>query len=440
MQILREIFEYVYFIIRNILVALVDLYIMYARVGLVWRRRRHRPASMERLDLVMQLAPQSPVHSRISASDMILVLNESFLDRSLWKGLNTSGAQPSAIVTGVSYGGIGFYTALNLILCGFTVHGICRTLKSMDRTVHMIQRAVERQVKLHKEWVGKIGRLISHVCDLSDTIAVSNLCSALLRDPNIRVLVCNAGTCATPPHLSSQRLEQQFATRHVGHSLLMLRLLQGRMQERNLPLSLWPYWRFVVVSCASTEAIDPTVENVFMTHDDESYFKATTNKYSSCGRAEMCRLLFALALSRFIQNNNRLADFCTVNIIHPGPARSRVIPNSHLPFSALLDSEAAALLRISPVVSALYVTDLCLNKRVEDTNGHYFRMGEDETTGFADLQKSGGARLGRWVNSPLFRGMPQPALSLSTRKQDELWRLTLSYLISHGLLEAKVFH
>ncbi|ESS65179.1 hypothetical protein TCDM_06517 [Trypanosoma cruzi Dm28c] len=440
MHILAEIIGYVNFLLHGILVSLVDFYIMFIHFGLVWKRRRDRHPSMERRDLVMQLAPQSPQHSRLSSSDMILSLNESFLDRALWKGLNASWDQPTAIVTGVSYGSIGFYVALNLILCGFNVHGVCRTFKSVSHAERMMQFAVERQCRLHKEWAGKTGRLISHVCDMSDTVAVSNLCAVLLRDMNIRLVVCAAGYMATPPRLSPQRLEEQFATQHVGHSLLMLRLLQHRIQHMQFYTSVRPNWRFVVVSCAFPGGTDPTQGNMFDTYDKgDADFCSTFNRYDGWSRAEMCKLLFAFALSRYVEHDIRLAPFCTVNVLHPGPTRSRAIANSRLPLAGILDNDILALLRLSPVISALYVTDTCLSKRLDSTNGHFFRMGDDQTVFSATLRKDAGAIASLWVNSPFFTGTPLPAVSMSTCKQDAVWRFTLSYLTSHALLEAKIF-
>ncbi|RNF06109.1 retinol dehydrogenase 14 [Trypanosoma rangeli] len=441
MHLLAAIIGYVCFVLRGILVALVDFYIMCVRVGFVWRRRCDRQPSMGRRDLVMQLAPQSPRHSRLSSADMILALNEPFLDRALWMGLDFGRAQPTAIVTGVSYGGIGFYVALNLILCGFNVHGVCRTLQSVRCAERKMQFAVERQCKLHKGWVGKTGRLIAHVCDMSDTVAVSNLCTVLLRDANIRVVVCGAGCMATPPRLSPQRLEEQFAAQHLGHGLLMLRLLQHRIQQLKVCTSARPRWRFVVVSCAFPRVTDPTQEDMFHSYEDdeEAEFCSTFNRYDGWSRAEMCRLLFALALSRYVERDRRLAPFCTVNVLHPGPTRSRMIANSRLPLAGVLDSSIGALLRLSPAITALYVTDLCLSKRLDDTNGHFFRMGDDQAASFTALQKNAEARVGFWVNSLFFTGIPAPAISMSTSKQNALWRFTLSYLTSHALLDAKIF-
>jgi NAD(P)-dependent dehydrogenase (short-subunit alcohol dehydrogenase family) len=43
--------------------------------------------------------------------------------------------------------------------------------------------------------------------------------------PRLDVLMCNAGTMATPPSLSEDGYELQFATNHLGHALLMKLLL-----------------------------------------------------------------------------------------------------------------------------------------------------------------------------------------------------------------------
>ncbi|RNC39623.1 retinol dehydrogenase 14, partial [Trypanosoma cruzi] len=284
------------------------------------------------------------------------------------------------------------------------------------------------------------GRLISHVCDMSDTVAVSNLCAVLLRDMNIRLVVCAAGYMATPPRLSPQRLEEQFATQHVGHSLLMLRLLQHRIQHMKFYTSVRPNWRFVVVSCAFPGGTDPTQGNMFDTYDKgDADFRSTFNRYDGWSRAEMCKLLFAFALSRYVEHDIRLAPFCTVNVLHPGPTRSRAIANSRLPLAGILDNDILALLRLSPVISALYVTDTCLSKRLDNTNGHFFRMGDDQTVFSATRRKDAGTIASLWINSPFFTGTPLPAVSMSTCKQDAVWRFTLSYLTSHALLEAKIF-
>ena len=63
-------------------------------------------------------------------------------------------------------------------------------------------------------------------CDLADLSAVSAAADKLLAElPRLDVLVCNAGVMAKPPALSRDGYEIQFATNHLGHALLVKKLL-----------------------------------------------------------------------------------------------------------------------------------------------------------------------------------------------------------------------
>jgi NAD(P)-dependent dehydrogenase (short-subunit alcohol dehydrogenase family) len=55
---------------------------------------------------------------------------------------------------------------------------------------------------------------------------VSSTASSLLTTlPHLDILVCNAGIMALPPSLSPDGYEIQFATNHLGHALLIKKLL-----------------------------------------------------------------------------------------------------------------------------------------------------------------------------------------------------------------------
>ncbi|EPY21284.1 hypothetical protein STCU_08616 [Strigomonas culicis] len=407
---------------------------MYMRVGVVWRRNRCRPPSMERQDLVMQLAPQSPYHSKVSVTDMHLHLNASFIDRQLWKSLSNNNALPSAVVTGVSYGGIGFYTALHLLLSGVNVHGVVRSDTQLRQVAHMMQVAVDRQCVLHKEWMGKIGRIMLHLCDLSDTAAVSRLADTILTDPNLRIVVCSAGPMCTPVGLSPQGLEEQFATHYVGHSLLLLRLLAHR-RASNVPVRTLPPWRIVLLSSGTAATAAPNDFTTFHQWPDAAQAATFSSPFSGYNNAKMCELLFGLALSRVVRTERRLAT-CTVCMLHPGPTRSRALANSGLPLQKWLHGEAAALLCVSPVIAALFVVDLALSKRHEQANGHFFRMGEDQTVYHQKMIHHPETRKGFFRNSTLFPGIPGPEVALSIGNQNWLWRATIRYFVENKLIDA----
>lgn len=434
--------EFFLFILRGTLVAVADLYVMYIRTGRVWLGKRNQAPSLLRGDLVLQLASSSPHHSTANERTVFLQLNHTFIDRRLWTGLNAAGVGPSAIVTGVSHGGIGFYTALNLLLSGVNVHGVARTARQAERARYLLASAVDRQLMLHKEWSGRVGRAVVHVCDLSDTAAVCDFSDAVAADPALRIIVCNAGPMCSPLKLSAQHLEEQFATHHVGHSLLVLRLLQSRLQaarSRSMAVALPPPWRIVVLASAAAATADPTEATTFREWESAAALEAHCSRFNGYGNAKMCELLFAFSLARFIGRQRVLAATCTVNVLHPGPIRSRVIPNSQLPLQWLLDGEAAALLRMTPVIASMYVTDLALSRRYERTSGHFFRMGEDQTVYYRDMVRDARQRTGFFTNSTLFPGIPGPAVSLSLVKQQWLWSATLTYFAGKQLLDTLLF-
>ncbi|KAK7200276.1 short chain dehydrogenase [Novymonas esmeraldas] len=434
--------EFFLFILRGTLIALADQYIMYIRVGRVWLAKRNQAPSLVRGDLVLQLAATSPHHSRVDEKTVFLQLNHDFIDRRLWAGLNEIGVGPSAIVTGISYGGIGFYTALGLLLGGVNVHGVARTSRQAERARYLLMSAVDRQLMLHKEWSGRVGRVLVHTCDLSDTAAVCNFGNAVAADAALRIIVCNAGPMCTPPRLSHQRLEEQFATHHVGHSLLLLRLLQGRLQSlrlHSIAVARPPPWRIVVLASAAAATASPSAASTFREWGSQAELERHFSRFAGYGNAKMSELLFTLALARFVERHSLLASTCTVNVLHPGPIRSRVIPNSQLPLQWLLDGEAAALLRMTPVVAALYVTDVALSRRYTHTNGHFLRMGDDQTLRYGAQLSNAALRTGFFTNSSLFPGIPGPAVSLSRGKQQWMWESTRQYLSAKGLIDYDTF-
>ncbi|KPA80603.1 hypothetical protein ABB37_04799 [Leptomonas pyrrhocoris] len=434
--------DFFLFILRGTFVALADFWVMYVRAGRVWLGKRNQPSSLVRGDLVMQLAASSPHHSTANEKNIFLQLNSTFIDRRLWMGLDDPGTGPSAIVTGISYGGIGFYTTLNLLLSGVNVHGVARTARQAERARQLLTDAVDRQIMLHKEWSGRVGRFLVHVCNMSDTTAVLNFSQVLATDSALRIIVCNAGPMCTPPKLSRQGLEEQFATHHVGHSLLMLRLLQVRMERlhsRSMAVSAAPPLRMVILASAAAATGNPTAQTTFHEWGSVAELEQHLSRFRSYGNAKMCVLLFAFALARFVHQQRLLSPSCTVNVLHPGPIRSRVIPNSQLPWRWLLDGEAAGLLRMTPVIASMFVTDLALSERYERVSGHFFRMGEDQTLRYRDMVLEARHRRGVFTNSTLFPGIPGPAVSLSLAKQQWMWITTMNYFASKDLVDTRMF-
>ncbi|CAD2218600.1 hypothetical protein, conserved [Angomonas deanei] len=419
------------FLMRGTCVAIADFWIMYVRVGKLWKRRL--PPTDQ--DLIVQLANHSPCHSTVKPQELILHVERTRMDPSLWTGMSSAVAAPSALVTGISIGGIGFYTTLYLLLSGVNVHAVSRDATRAKLATQLLQSTLDRYSQEHPELSAKMGRIMLHHCDLSDTTAVGEVADKISTDPNLRIIVCSAGPMATPTRLTHQNLEEQFAVHHVGHSLLIMRLLQYRLKAR----AFSHRWRFVILSSGAASTAYPDNDTTFNEWKAVEDAEEKINRFDGYGNAKMCQLLFGLALSKCIANDERLSSCCTVNVLHPGPIRSRVLPNSGLPLLWLLDGELAAIFRLTPAIAALYVVDLALNARHAGTNGHFFRMGEDQTVHYHKLVEDPSLRGGFWQNSTLFPGIPGPSVSLSYERQNWMWQSTMHYLCDHRLLERSVF-
>jgi NAD(P)-dependent dehydrogenase (short-subunit alcohol dehydrogenase family) len=138
--------------------------------------------------------------------------------------------------------------------------------------------------------------------DLSDLKSVHAFTEEFSnRNLPLHVLLNNAGIMACPFELSADGIESQFATNHVGHFYLTLRLLP--ILEKSQPS------RIVNVS---SEAHRMASASDF---DDIS----NPSKYSrlkAYGRSKLANILFSNELSKRLEA--RGVDKVFVNSIHPG--------------------------------------------------------------------------------------------------------------------------
>jgi NAD(P)-dependent dehydrogenase (short-subunit alcohol dehydrogenase family) len=411
-------YHYLAFVARGAIIAMVDLFVMYLETGEIWRQSE---GSNSLIASVVQLRECSPKHSRISHLTAKLIVNLE----NIAEDLRNSPVRPIAIVTGVGVGGIGFNTALQLLLCGFDVVGVCKVAGEAAEAEKAMSAA---SMQNGRGWCFDIS-----VCDLSDAVAVGTLCDDLFEKRGIlsrlAVVVTNAGVMAVPPMLSPQGIESQLATHHIGHSLLLLRLIQAKTKKNISPFCT----RIVILgSGAAAGARDPRTQSLFQQHlNIQSLVDSGYNRFTSYSNAKLCNILFASALHREILSRG-LGSSLTVNCLHPGPIRSRVIPNSQLPCQWLLDGELAALLRLSPVISATYVVDACVHKRFFGSSGRFLRMGIDMTADYA--ADTSNITHSFWTNTHWFRGTPAPRFTLDYSLQEWLLRETRKFHESLGLL------
>lgn len=451
---LQDAADQLFYFIARVMALLVDTYLMYFRVGVVWRKRRGRTPAMERRDLVMQLSPQSPYHNQVDVTTVLLHLNTAFIDRGPWKGLSASSAAPSALVTDVNYGGPGFYTALLLVLSGVNVHGVCVDAQAAQKANRFFQLAVDRQTRLHKEWVGRTGQVMLHVGDLGDLAAVVQLADNVGTDPNLRFIVA----CAAPvgegsvfPPLSPQGLAGDVAALLVGPALLVLRLLSHRLAQPRFAPTAGAAWRLVFVSpAAAVSGPPPSPVELLREWPSERAMRTVLRRTGSrrVGRHAAIALgvlQFVFALARVMRQDRRLAGSCTVNAVHPCVARHGALEHTTprlrwLGHGGYLLGSIRTLLHVSPVIAASYVADLALSKRHEHTSGHFFRMGADTMARPAAAAAASSAPSSRWrLPSLAAVGLHAPEAALARGAQKHLWDALVDYLMAHHHLPPRRF-
>lgn len=116
-----------------------------------------------------------------------------------------------AIVTGVGFGGVGYYTALKLASApyNYTVTLACRNTQT---TIQVIEDFVQRGVDAK--------RLFQEQVDVSSIQSVRRFADRYVaRGIPLHLLVCNAGTYNAP--VSEDGLNGTIATNHVGHFYLI---------------------------------------------------------------------------------------------------------------------------------------------------------------------------------------------------------------------------
>lgn len=422
LRFLVEIWRYILFVYGGSVVAIVDLILMYAVEGKQWQQ-----AARSRHTTVVQFTKDSPTHSKVNALDVQWIVHPQ-LRTPKFRFDGTFSQRPVAAVTGVSYGGIGFYTAVQLMLAGVRVIGVVPTLADSATAREKAKELLER----HGAETVKVFDLVV-VCDLSDVTDVARKANRILNIPfdfgqqnnspsassptsssskkqahsGVSIFVANAGIMATPPALSAQGLELQFATHHVGHSLLISRLCEyvrsvhgeehshNSHEGTNTPMRRTQsnvaasspkhnrltqrtphHVRIVVVGSAAASSGVMNSFTTFCDHrKDQPRFRSLHNRYDAYGNAKLVNLLYAFGLSKTKAVQPLIPQHLTINVIHPGPIRSRISPNSQLPLQWVLDGDLSALLRLTPAIGATYVTDLCLNESFDQVSGKYLRMG-----------------------------------------------------------------
>ena len=196
-------------------------------------------------------------------------------------GLDLSGK--TILITGCN-SGLGFESMRVLAKRGAHIIGLSRTR----------QKAVDAGAEVGVE-------ITPVACDLSNFESVVE-CTQEIQSLNrpIDVLMCNAGIMAPPSLQQKYGLELQFVTNHLGHFILVNRLLEQVKQA--------PAGRVVMLSSLGHLTSVPGGINFNNLDGEQGY-----TPFTFYGQTKLANLLMSNELSRRLEGSNT-----TANAVHPG--------------------------------------------------------------------------------------------------------------------------
>ncbi len=220
-------------------------------------------------------------------------------------GADLTGTQ--VVITGASTG-LGLETARALSAHGATVTGFVR---DVDRARVALDEAGATAVALYQ-------------ADLASLASVRAVTDAFVADGHDRidVLIANAGIMGCPQATTADGFEMQFGTNHLGHFVLVNRLV---------PLMLdGDPARVVMLSSAGHRFGDVSL-------DDPGFEQSPYDEWVAYGRAKTANALFAVELDRRLRDRGVRATS-----VHPGGIVTEL--GRHLTeesIGALLDARGA---------------------------------------------------------------------------------------------------
>lgn len=214
------------------------------------------------------------------------LFNAESTAREVLEGLDLSGQR--VLVTGVS-AGLGVETARALVERGAHVVGTARDLDKARRATADISGA---------------GSLELVECDLASLASVRACADALVKEGKaFDALLANAGVMACPEGRTADGFETQFGTNHLGHFVLVNRLV---------PL-VKAGGRIVIVASGGHRNGDVDL-------DDPNFDTTPYEPLVAYGRSKTANVLFAVELDRRLRDKGIRAV-----AIHPGGIRTELL-------------------------------------------------------------------------------------------------------------------
>jgi len=249
-------------------------------------------------------------------------------------GINLAGR--TVLITGAT-SGIGLEAMRVLAMRGAHVLGTGRTLEKAAAACAGV--------------TGRTTPLALELTDFPSVVACAKAVQAL--GVPLDALICNAGIMALPQLEQVYGLEKQFVTNHLGHFLLVNRLLPQ--------VQAAPQGRVVVVSSSALKWADETAIEWDNLSGERDY---SANR--AYGQSKLANSLFSLELAR------RLAGSATTsNSMNPGAVLTQL--QRHAPaWAVALGNVVGPAFMKAPAEGASTVCYLAAHPGVAAVSGRYF--------------------------------------------------------------------
>ena len=265
--------------------------------------------------------PRSPFTRRSTAEEVT-------------EGLDLTGK--TALITGCN-SGLGLETMRVLAMRGAHVIGAARTLEKAKEATQSVK--------------GKVTPVACELSDFDSVVACANTVTAL--DTPIDMLICNAGIMALPKLEQKYGLELQFVTNHLGHFLLVNRLLPKVIDA--------DAGRIVMLSSAAHMQA-PKEGIQFDNLSGENGYTA----WRAYGQSKLANALFALDLSERLKDTT-----VTANSLHPGVIATNLGRNMSGLFSLTIGLLLAPTMRSIPQGAATQCY-VATSPDLAGVSGYYF--------------------------------------------------------------------
>ncbi len=195
------------------------------------------------------------------------------------KDLNLEGK--NILITGCN-SGLGLYTMQTLSQKGARIIAAARTIEKVKNATQDLS-----------------GEFLPVACELSEPTSVAKCADELVkRGEHIDVILCNAGIMALPKLQVQHGLELQFLTNHIGHFILITRLLDQLKDDGR-----------VVLLSSSAHQMAPKKGIELDNLDGKQGYKP----WRAYGQSKLANLLCARELARRFEGSHK-----TANAVHPG--------------------------------------------------------------------------------------------------------------------------